>query len=368
MNKNLGADIGKVRNVGRYIFGVGAITEIAGVVSSRRKSTDEPVVFLVDEFFRNAKNVVGVLPVETNDILIFVPTKHEPTTDLVDSFIQQIEQDLYGSPCAIVGIGGGSTMDCTKAVSNLLTNKGSATDYQGWDLVNNPGVYKIGVPTISGTGAEATRTCVMTNKVTGLKLGMNSEYSVFDQIILDPRLTETVPRDQYFFTGMDAYIHCIESLSGRYRHPIGDAYSETAIRLCREIFHDKDMKSEENRGKLMVASYLGGCAIAMSYVGIVHPFSAGLSVVLGVRHCLANCIVMQKMESFYPEPYRDFMDMIDYQEIELPQGICSNLNEKQYVDLFESTIVHEKPLANALGTRFKEVLSRAKVEEIFRGM
>ena len=368
MNNNLGAAIGKVRNVDRYTFGVGALAEVAGVVSSRRKSKDDSVVFLVDEFFRGAEHVVSVLPVENKDLLIFVPTKYEPTTDLVDGFVQQIKQNLTRSPCAIVGIGGGSTMDCTKAVSNLLTNKGSATDYQGWDLVNNPGIYKIGVPTISGTGAEATRTCVMTNKANGLKMGMNSEYSVFDQIILDPRLTETVPRDQYFFTGMDAYIHCIESLSGRYRHPIGDAYSETVIRLCREIFHDKDMKSEENRGKLMVASYLGGCAIAMSYVGIVHPFSAGLSVVLGVRHCLANCIVMQKMESFYPEPYRDFMDMIDYQEIELPQGICSDLNERQYVDLFESTIVHEKPLANALGPSFKKVLSRAKVEEIFRAM
>jgi 3-deoxy-alpha-D-manno-octulosonate 8-oxidase len=58
--------------------------------------------------------------------------------------------------------------DTGKAVSNLLRNPGNAEDYQGWDLVKNPGVYKIGVPTISGTGAEASRTCVMTNPKNGL--------------------------------------------------------------------------------------------------------------------------------------------------------------------------------------------------------
>ena len=62
-----------------------------------------------------------------------------------------------------------STMDVAKAVSNLLTNGGVAENYQGWDLVKEPGVYKIGIPTISGTGAEATRTCVTTNERSGLK-------------------------------------------------------------------------------------------------------------------------------------------------------------------------------------------------------
>ena len=101
-------------------------------------------------------------------------------------------------------------MDTAKAISNLLTNEGQAADYQGWDLVTNQSVFKIAVPTIAGTGAEATRTCVMTNKQTGLKLGMNSDYSVFDRVILDPELLTTVPRDQYFYTGMDAYIHCLK--------------------------------------------------------------------------------------------------------------------------------------------------------------
>ena len=149
-------------------------------------------------------------------------------------------------------------MDVAKAVANLMTNGGRAEDYQGWDLVKVPGIYKVAVPTLSGTGAEATRTCVMTNKRTGLKLGMNSDHTVYDQIIMDPELTRTVPRNQYFWTGMDAYIHCIESLNGHYRNAIGDAYSAQTISLCRDVFLGEDMMADDMREKLMVASYLGG--------------------------------------------------------------------------------------------------------------
>ena len=74
---------------------------------------------------------------------------------------------------------------------------------------------------------------------------------------------------------MDAFIHCIESLNGSYRNSIGDAYSRETLRLCNEVFMSSDMKSDLNREKLMVASYLGGCAIASSYVGIVHSHPVG---------------------------------------------------------------------------------------------
>ena len=165
----------------------------------------------------------------------FVDTTNEPTTEGIDQLVAQVREKCEQIPCALVGVGGGATLDTAKAVANLLTNGGKAEDYQGWDLVKKPGVYKIALPTLSGTGAEATRTCVMTNKRTGLKLGMNSDYTVYDQVIFDPDLTATVPRDQYFWTGMDAYIHCIESLSGHYRNAIGDAFSPN-LALCREVF------------------------------------------------------------------------------------------------------------------------------------
>ena len=149
--------------------------------------------------------------------LVYLDTTKEPTTESVNNLVasyQKIQSNI------VVGIGGG--VRYCKACSNLFNNPGRAEDYQGWDLLKNRGKYKIGVPTISGTGAEASRTCVMTNNVSKIKLGMNSNFSVFDLLILDPNLTKTVERNQYFYTGMDSYVHCIESLSGNFRNYIGD--------------------------------------------------------------------------------------------------------------------------------------------------
>ena len=167
---------------------------------------------------------------------------------------------------------------------------------------------------------------------------------------------------------MDSYIHCIESLSGHYRNAIGDAFSDQSLKLCREVFQDSSAQSDGNRAKLMVASYLGGCAIATSYVGIIHPFSAGLSVVLGVHHCLANCITIKAMAEFYPREVEEFLKFVDFQSIQIPEGICKNLSSDQYERLYQSTIIHEKPLMNALGEDFKNILTQEKVIEIFNRM
>ena len=368
MAKALNTGVGNVRNVSRYLFSKGAICRLPAVLAFRREQGSNRVIFLLDEFFKENSKPVRQLPFEAKDQLIYVSTKEEPTTDGIDALVKQLRDDGVEDVCAVVGIGGGVTLDTAKAVSNLITNGGRAADYQGWDLVPGPGIYKVGIPTLSGTGAEATRTCVMTNKKNGLKLGMNSDYTVFDQLILDPALTATVPREQYFFSGMDAWIHCIEALDGAYRNPIGDAFSRQAISLCREVFAGGQMMSDANRASMMVASYLGGCAIATSYVGVVHPFSAGLSVVLGLHHCVANCIVMAAMESFYPEAFSEFLGFVERNQVDLPQGVCAGLADNDFEALYQATVVHEKPLTNALGENFRDILTPARVREVFESM
>jgi len=352
------------KNILNYMFGSGAINSLGTIL---KKRNDEYTVYYIDIFFQNSE-ILANLPIKNYDELFFVDSKDEPKTEFINNFRDILVQKGKTTPKAIVAIGGGATLDTGKAIANLLTNEGNAEDYQGWDLVKNPAIYKIGIPTISGTGAEASRTCVMTNSKSGLKLGMNSDFTIYDQLILDPNLTKTVPREQYFYTGMDTYIHCIESLNGNFRNAIGDAFSNQAIALCREVFMSDDMMSDENREKLMVASYLGGCAIANSFVGVIHPFSAGLSVVLETHHCIGNCITMNAMEEFYPKEYQEFFEMAEKQGIEIPKGIASNLDNETYLKLYNSTVIHEKPLSNALGDNFKEILTLEKVIEIFNRM
>ena len=100
---------------------------------------------------------------------------------------------------------------------------------------------------------------------------------------------------------MDTYIHSFESLNGSFRNSIADNYNISALNLCEQIFQ-KNIKSKHNRSKLMTASYMG-IALSSTLVGLVHPFSAGLSVVFGIHHCLANCIAMRGMKEFYLKIY-----------------------------------------------------------------
>lgn len=355
------------KTVGEYAFGRGSFDTLGDVLAERRDNGNGGVVFFVDRFFEGTA-LTQRLPVESNDQVIFVDTTNEPTTEGVDSYTDQIRKAGDTQPVAMVGIGGGSVLDTTKAVANLMTNPGQAADYQGWDLVKNPGIFKIGVPTLSGTGAEGSRTCVMMNQEKNLKLGMNSHHTVYDRLILDPVLTASVPRDQYFYTGMDTYIHCIESLNGSFRHGVADAFSEQALTLCRQVFLSDDMQSDDNREKLMIASYLGGSAIGNSFVGVVHPFSAGLSMVFHTHHCVGNCIVMNVMDEFYPKETDEFHRMMDAQGIELPVDVCSDLSDGQHQALHDATVIHEKPLINALGEDFKSILTPEKVASVFARM
>ena len=353
------------KNVDKYIFGNGSIIQLNHILKRKRNIKTDHVVFIIDHYFQNHA-LREKLPIENNDQIYFLDTTDEPDTTGVDSLCRKIKESCSNIPVCIIGIGGGSTLDTAKAVSNLLTNFGKAEDYQGWDLVREKGVYKIGIPTLSGTGAESSRTCVLSNSKRGIKLGMNSDFSVFDQLILDPDLLISVPIDQFFFTGMDTYLHCMESLNGSYRNAIVDALAEKALQLCKDVFLSDDMKSEKNREKMMVASYLGGCSAGN--VGVVHPISAGLSVVLKLHHGIANCHAMTVLDEFYPNEFEEFQQIMFKHKISLPQSICKELPDEKLEQLYNSSIIHANPLKNALGDNFKEILTKEKVIQIYKRM
>ena len=355
------------KNVGYYMIGPGALTQLPDLLLPlRTKEPDAPAIFFIDHFFEKT-DLVERLPIQEWDIRLMIDTTNEPTCESVDMYTERVKHFLNDrKPAALLAFGGGSTMDTCKCVGNLLTNPGTAADYQGWDLLKNPAPYKIAVPTLSGTGSESSRTGIMTNKQKKIKLGMNSDFSMFDQILLDPTLTKTAPRDQYFYTGVDTFMHCFESLSGSYRNTVVDTHSEKALELSEKIFLSDDMMSDKNRELLMIASYNGG--LAAGFVGVVHPISAALSVVLGMHHGLANCYALSVLEDIYPEPYKTFMEMMKKQKIELTKGICQNLTDAQYEDLYQATIINEKPLRNKLGDNYKDILTKENLVERFKRM
>lgn len=347
------------KNIPYYILGSGAISELSGLLEKRRIKNNSKVIFMIDSFFKG-KRIEKKLLSKNDDILLFVSTEKELYAEYVDELSDRIKNICRGElPVAIVGMGGGTTMDLAKCVSILLTNSGKAEDYQGWDLVKNPGIFKIGIPTISGTGAETSRTGIFTGMQ--VKSGINSDYSIFDQIILDTQFLKTVPLNKFIFTAMDCYLHDIELLKGN-NNGITKALAEESLSLIREIFLKK-MDYE----KLMIASYLGGNAMATADGGhICHPVSYGVSLVLGIRHGLSVCLAFNALANYYPKEIREFKKILKKFNITLPKNVTANCTEEQFDRMVEAVLKNEKPLRNSFGENWQKIFTKNKVKEILK--
>lgn len=350
--------------VPRVIFGRGSLGQLGDILLPERKSTEAPFVFLVDDFFMG-ETFERKLPLLFNDILVYISADEEPKTSQVDALVEKIRTDFEEQPSGIVGIGGGTLLDISKAVAVMLGNKGKSEQYQGWDLVQRPGIYHVGIPTISGTGAEVSRTAVLMGPQK--KLGINSDHSTFDQVLLDPDLLHTVPKEQWFYTGMDCFIHCVESLNGTYLNAFSQSYGEKAYELCKAVFLGEVSKKEAEE-KLMMASWHGGMSIAYSQVGVAHAMSYGLSYVLGTGHGLGNCLVFQQLNDFYPKDVQLFKKMLAYQNITLPKNVCAQLPNSAIQKMIDVALSMEPLWENALGKKWKERIGRNQLEAIYRNI
>jgi 3-deoxy-alpha-D-manno-octulosonate 8-oxidase len=302
------------------------------------------------------------IPLNGKDKIVFADVTQEPKTKQVDALAASLREE-FGTVSGIVGIGGGSTMDLAKAVSLMMTNPGSSADYQGWDLVQQAGVYKVGIPTLSGTGAEVSRTTVLTGPVR--KLGMNSDFTPFNQIVLDPDLAKDAPVNQRFYTGMDCYIHCIESLEGTYLNEFSKSYGEKALDLCRKVFVEKNTWDDESDEQLMMASFAGGMSIAYSQVGVAHAVSYGLSYLLGTKHGIGNCIVMNHLEEYYPAGVEEFKFMVQKNNIEIPVGICAGLSDQDFNTMIDISLSLKPLWENALGKNWETIMTRQKLRALY---
>lgn len=346
--------------VGYVVYGRGSFNQLDEILEPHRKD-GRPMVFLVDHFFQG-KPFIARIPAKANDKILFADVTFEPKTSYVDRIATELKHE-FGTISGIIGIGGGSTMDLAKAVSLMMNNPGSSADYQGWDLVKMPGVYKAGIPTLSGTGAEVSRTTVLTGPTK--KLGMNSDFTPFDQIVLDPELTANAPVNQRFYTGMDCYIHCIESLQGTYLNEFSKSYGEKALELCRKVFVEKDKWDEECDDQLMMASYAGGMSIAYSQVGVAHAVSYGLSYLLGTKHGIGNCIVMNHLDEYYPDGVREFRLMVKKNNIDIPKGICGGLSDDQFNTMINVSLGMKPLWENALGKNWESIMTREKLRALY---
>lgn len=352
------------KNIDRVIYGRGAFNNMESILAEQRHGGF--FVFIVDQYFQG-KELEKRLPATEEDVVRFIDVDpHEPTTNQIDTLRDDIMASR-GIPDGIVGIGGGSIMDIAKAASLMFTNQGSSTRYQGLNLIKNPGIYHLGVPTISGTGAEVSMTAVLTGPEK--KLGLKCDWTVFNQVILDPELIASVPPQKWFCTGMDTFIHCVESENGKLNNAFSNAYAEQAMKLCRDIYLGENAgQNAANDDKLMVASLMGGLSLTYSEVGVCHALSYGLSKILEEKHCYANCLIFQHLEDCYPEGVAEFKLMLVKHNIKLPQGLSRNWSDETISAMARVAYKLTHMWRQAIGDDWQDKLSLGDIEKMYRRM
>ncbi|MBS1653004.1 MAG: iron-containing alcohol dehydrogenase [Bacteroidetes bacterium] len=350
------------KNIDKVTYGRGSFSQLSETIAPIRNENNKYFVFVIDNYFKNKSLNYNALP---EDVVYFIDVDpHEPTTQQIDALRDEVLAKK-GLPSGIVGIGGGSIMDIAKALSLMFTNEGSSTLYQGLNLIKKKGIYHLGVPTISGTGAEVSMTAVLTGPEK--KLGLKCDWTVFNQVILDPELIASVPNDWWFYTGMDTYIHCIESHNGIRNNAFSLAYGNQSLQLCREVYlYEGAGQNSENDDKLMVASLMGGLSLTYSEVGVCHALSYGLSKILGTRHCYANCIIFQHLEDIYAEGVNEFKQMLQKHAIVLPKNLSKNWDENTLRKMAEVSYNLPFMWNHAFGENYKEIATINYIESLFK--
>ncbi len=190
---------------------------------------------------------------------------------------------------SIIALGGGSSLDCAKAVNFLLTNGGTMSDYRGYAKARKPMLPMIGIPTTAGTGSEAQSYAVISDPMSKLKMACGDPKAAFAITILDPALTRTVPDTVRAASGLDAISHAVETLVTTRRNEISLTFTREAWRRLPGAFMKTDDRSLED---MQVGSYLAGLAIENSMLGAAHACANPLTRNYGIIHGIALAVLL----------------------------------------------------------------------------
>ena len=233
------------------------------------------------------------------NVFVYDGTTANPTTNNVSEALEIFKSNKCDS---IIAFGGGSAMDCAKAVgARVACPKKSLNDMKGLLKVNHRLPLLIAIPTTAGTGSETTLTAVITDSETRHKYTINDFDLIPDFALLDAKLTLGLPKHITSTTGMDALTHAIEAYIGRSTTPTTRKNALNAIKLIFEnlevVYNDgSNLEAREN---MLKASYLAGLAFTKSYVGYIHAVAHSLGGKYDIPHGLANAVIMPYLLKVY---------------------------------------------------------------------
>jgi alcohol dehydrogenase len=190
---------------------------------------------------------------------------------------------------SLVGLGGGSSLDCAKGINFVLAGGGTMADYRGWARARGTMLPMIGVPTTAGTGSEAQSYALIADTDTHAKMACGDPGAAFRVALLDPELTFTLPAAVAAVTGYDALAHAVESHVCTTRNAMSQAFSREAWRLL-EGHYERVLQAPDDleaRGAMLLGSYLAGLAIEASMLGAAHACANPLTARHGTTHGVA---------------------------------------------------------------------------------
>lgn len=229
-----------------------------------------------------------------------------------------------------VAVGGGSCIDMAKAINVLMTNPGKIGEYGGMNMVKNPCLPLIAIPTTAGTSSEVTNVSALIDTEKVVKYVVIDNHIVPSDVIADPEFTKTAPASVTAATGMDAITHAVESYISNMATPLTEYNSLKGLEILYNNITRavKDADDMEVREQMMLGCIITGFAFSNANLGMVHAIAHTLSAHFGLAHGMANAIVLPYVMEFNAESCPEKMVELA-KAIHLP--VSGNLDADKYL-------------------------------------
>jgi alcohol dehydrogenase len=267
----------------RIVFGPGkvaALGELAAELGATRALlVSDPGIVAAGHTQRGIDSL-SAAGIETQ---LFDGVQENPTTEHVAAGLKVAKAF---KPNLIVGLGGGSSMDCAKGINFLHTNGGQMQDYWGIGKATQPMLPMIAVPTTAGTGSETQSFALISDPNTHVKMACGDKKASFRVALLDPELTLTQPPRVTALTGIDAVAHALESYVSKARNPASMAFSREAWLMLSTNFPPvlDDPRDLVARSGMQLGACFAGLAIENSMLGAAHALANPLTAMFGIAH------------------------------------------------------------------------------------
>jgi alcohol dehydrogenase class IV len=257
-------------------------------------------------FVEQVKNDLAKHGIESDINIAVLP---EPTLQSIEGVFESIKHQQYD---LLIGLGGGSVLDAVKILSVLATNNQSLKDILGTDLVKEPGIPTLLIPSTSGTGSEVTPNAIVTIPDEELKIGVVSKHLLPNLVFLDPILTLSLPRPITAATGMDAFTHSLESFISNKANLISDMIALESIRLISASIVEayQNGSSIEAREKMLLGSMYGGMALTSAGTAAVHALAYPLGGKFKIPHGVANSMLLPHVMKFNMDAIEERLSLV----------------------------------------------------------